>query len=48
MWGRRLDSMHYLSEEHILVFLIQIFVLLAAAKTAGSLFHRHRRGAMII
>jgi Kef-type K+ transport system membrane component KefB/mannitol/fructose-specific phosphotransferase system IIA component (Ntr-type) len=32
--------MHYLGEEHILLFLVQIVILLALSKTAGGLFLR--------
>ncbi|MBD3392120.1 MAG: hypothetical protein GF418_08585 [Chitinivibrionales bacterium] len=32
--------MHYLNEEHILLFLLQIFVLLTTAKVAGSLLQQ--------
>ena len=32
--------MHYLSEEHVFLFLIQIFILLTTAKVLGSIFHK--------
>ncbi|HQO09386.1 MAG TPA: cation:proton antiporter [Clostridiales bacterium] len=32
--------MHYLSEEHVFIFLVQLFVVLTAAKILGSLFHK--------
>jgi Kef-type K+ transport system membrane component KefB len=32
--------MHYLSEEHVFLFLIQIFILLTTAKLLGSFFHK--------
>ncbi|HAQ62728.1 TPA: hypothetical protein DCR49_12185 [Candidatus Delongbacteria bacterium] len=32
--------MHYLSEEHVFLFLIQLFILLTTAKVLGSLFHK--------
>lgn len=32
--------MHYLSEEHIFIFLLQMFILLSAAKLAGSFFQK--------
>ena len=32
--------MHYLSEEHILIFLVQIFILLSTAKIVGYQFQR--------
>ena len=32
--------MHYLSEEHILLFLIQLFILLALAKVIGGIFQQ--------
>jgi len=32
--------MHYLSEEHVFIFLIQLFILLTTAKVLGSLFHK--------
>ncbi len=35
-----MTSAHYLSEAHLLLFLVQMFVLLAAAKLLGSLFSR--------
>ncbi|NOZ21458.1 MAG: PTS transporter subunit EIIA [Planctomycetes bacterium] len=35
-----MEGMHYLSEEHLLVFLLQVFVLLSLAKIAGALFRR--------
>lgn len=35
-----MESVHYLNEEHILTFLIQIFVLLSLAKILGAVFMR--------
>jgi Kef-type K+ transport system membrane component KefB len=35
-----LSELHYLSEEHLRIFLLQIFVLLAGAKLLGSLCRR--------
>ena len=39
--------MHYLSEEHLLVFLLQIFILLSGAKVVGSLFCRWGYPALV-
>ena len=35
-----MNAVHYLNEEHILLFLLQIFVLLTVAKVLGGLFRR--------
>ncbi|MBU0677733.1 MAG: cation:proton antiporter [Verrucomicrobia bacterium] len=35
-----MNELHYLSEEHLLIFLVQLFVLIGGAKLMGSLFRR--------
>jgi Kef-type K+ transport system membrane component KefB/mannitol/fructose-specific phosphotransferase system IIA component (Ntr-type) len=37
---QEVGAIHYLNEEHIFLFLMQIFVLLATAKVLGGLFRR--------
>lgn len=38
--------MHYLSEEHIFLFLVQVFLLLGLARGLGQLFERFKQPAM--
>jgi Kef-type K+ transport system membrane component KefB/mannitol/fructose-specific phosphotransferase system IIA component (Ntr-type) len=35
-----METIHYLSEEHILLFLVQVFILLSLAKIIGGMFLR--------
>ncbi|MBN1673840.1 MAG: cation:proton antiporter [Kiritimatiellae bacterium] len=38
--------MHYLDESHILLFLVQVFVLMGCARGLGALFQRHKQPAL--
>lgn len=39
-------AMHYLDESHVLLFLVQVFVLLAATRLAGEVFRRRNQPSL--